>query len=124
MKDASCPSHPRFAQPRTNAKRPFGVSLDAITPRATRQTARTRRAAARLAISKKCVIYLRVSTDEQVSSGLGLDAQEASCRRWAEANGLTVVEVVTEQAVSGKVAPPNRPGFARALALLDGCRGS
>jgi DNA invertase Pin-like site-specific DNA recombinase len=92
-----------------------------MTPRATRQTARTRRAAARRAVAKRCVIYLRVSTDEQVSSGLGLDAQEASCRRWAEANGLTVVDVVTEQAVSGKVAPADRPGFGRALALLDGC---
>lgn len=92
-----------------------------MTPRASRQTARTRRAAARAATNKKCVVYLRVSTDEQVGSGLGLDAQEASCRRWAEANGLTIVEVLTEQAVSGKVAPADRPSFARALALLDGC---
>lgn len=92
-----------------------------MQPVAKRQTARTRRAAARQAVADRCVIYLRVSTDEQVSSGLGLEAQEASCRRWAEAHGLTIAEVVIEQAVSGKVAPANRPGFGRALALLDGC---
>lgn len=67
------------------------------------------------------MIYLRVSTDEQVSSGAGLGAQEAECRRYAEVHGWTVLAVVTEEAVSGKVHPSVRPGFGKALELLDAC---
>ena len=67
------------------------------------------------------MIYLRVSTDEQVSSGAGLDAQEAECRRYAATRGWAVAAVVTEEAVSGKVHPNERPGFREAMTLLDDC---
>jgi DNA invertase Pin-like site-specific DNA recombinase len=49
----------------------------------------------------KAIIYLRVSTDEQGDSGLGLEAQERECRLAAASKGLEVVEVVREVA-SGK----------------------
>lgn len=77
--------------------------------------------AARIAARTCVVIYVRVSTDEQVRSGLGLDAQEASCRAYAAAQGWTVVAVLREEAVSGKVHPTERPRFAEALALLASC---
>lgn len=85
------------------------------------RTSRRAQAARREASRDSVVIYLRVSTDEQVSSGAGLDAQEAECRRYAEARGWTVASVVTEVAVSGKVHPTERPGFREAVALLDAC---
>lgn len=61
------------------------------------------------------VIYLRVSTDEQGKSGLGLDAQLDACKRLCEQRQLTIVGVYSE-IVSGKVDPRERPVFMQALA--------
>lgn len=66
----------------------------------------------------RAVVYLRVSTDEQAVSGLGLDVQQARCREAIAARGWELVEVVTDAGVSGKIAPTRRPGLARALELL------
>lgn len=52
-------------------------------------------------VSKTCLIYLRVSTSEQGSSGLGLAAQEDGCRAFAAREGFQIVDVITEIA-SGK----------------------
>lgn len=57
--------------------------------------------------------YLRVSTEDQAESGLGLAAQEAACRRWA---GERPVEVYTDAGVSGGAAPADRPALVRLLA--------
>lgn len=67
------------------------------------------------------MIYLRVSTEEQAESGAGLDAQERECLAFAERNGWTVVEVIREEPLSGKVHPSKRPGFLRAIDRLDRC---
>jgi DNA invertase Pin-like site-specific DNA recombinase len=64
----------------------------------------------------EAVIYCRVSTEEQAASGLGLEAQEYRCRSWAEADGLTVVEVVRDEGVSARTL--EREGLQRAIALL------
>jgi hypothetical protein len=65
----------------------------------------------------RAVCYLRVSTDEQAGSGLGLEAQEAAVRSWAAYRG---VEVVVEVDVgSGAMLPTDRPGFGRSLARLE-----
>jgi DNA invertase Pin-like site-specific DNA recombinase len=42
------------------------------------------------------VLYLRVSSQAQGESGLGLEAQEAACRRECERRGWDVVDVVSE----------------------------
>ncbi|MGQ0632902.1 MAG: recombinase family protein [Sporichthyaceae bacterium] len=83
----------------------------------TKRQLRTRRTA----MAASAVIYLRVSTEEQAKSGAGLDAQEAECRAYAERNGMTVVEVIREEPVSGKVHPAKRTGYTRAMELLDAC---
>jgi DNA invertase Pin-like site-specific DNA recombinase len=59
-------------------------------------------------------IYLRVSTDEQGKSGLGLDAQQDLCQRVASELGLEVVGVFTD-IVSGKSNPTEREGFSAAI---------
>jgi DNA invertase Pin-like site-specific DNA recombinase len=64
------------------------------------------------------VVYCRVSTDEQGDSGLGLEAQEAACRRWADFKEVEVV-AVTSDVCSGARPPADRDGFAAALALLE-----
>lgn len=59
-------------------------------------------------------IYLRVSTEEQGKSGLGLDAQLELCQRVASELGLDVVGVFTD-IISGKSNPTEREGFAAAI---------
>lgn len=60
-----------------------------------------------------CIAYLRVSTDKQGVSGLGVDAQREAVRRWAEHRGARISAEYVE-AESGRVR--NRPELARALA--------
>jgi DNA invertase Pin-like site-specific DNA recombinase len=62
------------------------------------------------------VLYVRVSTEEQSRSGLGLDAQREQLRRAAEFQGWRVVELISDEGVSGKDL--DRPGLARALELI------
>ncbi len=67
------------------------------------------------------IIYARVSTQEQAESGLGIEAQVSRCRGWADYRGHQVAEVVTENGVSGALAPDERPGLGAALqTLADG----
>ena len=50
----------------------------------------------------RCVAYLRVSTEEQADSGLGLEAQRAAIRNAAERTGLEIVQWCADEGVSGK----------------------
>ena len=59
------------------------------------------------------VAYFRVSTAEQGQSGLGLEAQEATVKAFAEARGWRIVATFRDVA-SGK--SDQRPGFRAALA--------
>lgn len=62
--------------------------------------------------------YLRVSTADQATSGLGLEAQQDAITRAAEAQGLTIAGWFTDAGVSGTTAPDDRPGMATALETL------
>jgi DNA invertase Pin-like site-specific DNA recombinase len=62
------------------------------------------------------VLYLRVSTEEQARSGLGLEAQRAELERAAEYRNWMVVELVADEGQSGKDL--ERPGLKRALQLI------
>jgi site-specific DNA recombinase len=50
---------------------------------------------------KKAVLYLRVSTEEQVDN-FSLDTQEEICRREAEKKGYEVIEIFREEGRSAK----------------------
>ena len=63
----------------------------------------------------KLVAYLRVSTDEQERSGLGLEAQESKVRAYCDLYGHELVALVQDSA-SGKNL--NRPGLQEALSML------
>lgn len=60
--------------------------------------------------------YVRVSTDDQVNSGLGLDAQRRTLRAEADRRGWHL-ELVVEEGHSAKDL--NRPALAGALVQLD-----
>ena len=60
------------------------------------------------------VAYLRVSTERQGESGLGLDAQRDYITQAARANGWEVVAEFVDTA-SGTVAPTERPECIKAM---------
>jgi DNA invertase Pin-like site-specific DNA recombinase len=66
----------------------------------------------------KAVIYLRVSTEEQATSGLGLEAQRAACIDRARALGLGSVSVLADEGVSGSTPIADRQGLPSALEAL------
>lgn len=70
-------------------------------------------------ISKKVLGYVRVSTEEQVSKGHGLDAQERAIRSFAESQGFDLIGVETDGGVSGAKKPSERDGFRRVLQLAE-----
>lgn len=59
------------------------------------------------------IAYTRVSTDDQATSGLGLEAQEATLRRAFEYRGWELAELVREEGITGSTL--NRPGLRYAL---------
>jgi len=68
--------------------------------------------------------YLRVSTEEQAVSGLGLDAQRAAIEQRAATEGWRIVGWFTDEGVSGTVAPVERPGLSAALDAVSGGQAS
>jgi DNA invertase Pin-like site-specific DNA recombinase len=62
------------------------------------------------------VAYMRVSTQKQGTSGLGLEAQSDAIRRFAEAEGRRVIESFTEvETGKGADALDRRPQLAAAI---------
>jgi len=69
-------------------------------------------------MTRNAITYRRVSTDEQADSGLGLDAQASAIDRTIEARRWTVAAALSDEGVSGSVAPTARPALAEALRML------
>jgi site-specific DNA recombinase len=86
--------------------------------RISRLRARTKvQSAAKAAIATRAVAYLRVSTEEQASTGHGLESQDRAVRAFAESQGYELVDVVSDPGISGATRPAGRPGFGRILEL-------
>lgn len=67
----------------------------------------------------KTIIYTRVSTDDQATSGLGLEAQLRACRRVAERFPEATETLHFEDAgLSGALPIDKRPGLTAALTAL------
>jgi site-specific DNA recombinase len=60
--------------------------------------------------------YLRVSTDEQKESGLGIEAQRKRVCAMADVKGWPAPEVYADEGVSGTREPRERPQMTRLLA--------
>src|SRR5918995_2342831 len=71
------------------------------------------------------VAYLRVSTQRQQRSGLGIEAQRAAVTRFAEAEGLTIIaEFIEAETGKGADALDRRPQLAAALAAARSAKCS
>ncbi len=65
-----------------------------------------------------CIGYTRVSTDEQATSGAGLDAQWAMITAEAEQRAWTIVAWHTDEGVSGSKPADDRPAGHAALEAM------
>ncbi len=65
---------------------------------------------------QRAIAYYRVSTQRQGRSGLGIEAQRNAVERFAEAEGVTLVDAFTEiETGKGADALDRRPVLAQAL---------
>jgi len=78
--------------------------------------ARTSRAAPAAAQGLVAGIYIRVSTDEQVTQGFGLEVQRTQTTGMGMVKGLSIGSVYEDAGLSGMLSPKQRPGLARLLA--------
>ncbi|WP_035678023.1 recombinase family protein [Bradyrhizobium liaoningense] len=74
---------------------------------------------------KTAVAYIRVSTQKQGRSGLGLEAQQATIARFAAAEGYDIVETFVEvETGKGSDALETRPQLAAAVARATKAKGT
>jgi len=69
---------------------------------------------------QRVIGYVRVSTEEQASSGVSLDAQEAAIRAYCIMRRLDLAEVVVDAGVSAGKPLASREGGRRVLDLVRG----
>ena len=66
--------------------------------------------------TKPWIGYIRVSTEDQAVSGLGLSDQEQKVRGYALAKGVAV-EIIADEGFSAKSL--NRPGAEKIMAMIE-----
>lgn len=64
----------------------------------------------------KTIGYVRVSTEDQATDGVSLEAQKAKLQAYASLYDLELVEIIVDAGESAKSL--NRPGIQRCLAML------
>jgi DNA invertase Pin-like site-specific DNA recombinase len=76
-------------------------------------------------VMERAVAYLRVSTQQQQRSGLGIEAQRAAIQRFAETESLKIIAEYTEfETGKGADALDRRPQLAAALAAARAAKCS
>ena len=71
---------------------------------------------------RKVFGYVRVSTEQQASEGISLDAQKGKITAWSDLNGYSLAGIFVDAGISGKRAD-NRPELQMALAAVTECGG-
>jgi site-specific DNA recombinase len=66
---------------------------------------------------KTAIGYIRVSTEQQATEGVSLDAQRAKIEAWCTHNGYELAHVYVDAGISGK-SMDKRPGLQDALKSL------
>ena len=66
----------------------------------------------------KAIGYVRVSTEEQATEGVSLEAQQSKLRAYAELRGIELTEIIVDAGVSAGKPLESRAGGAALLAAL------
>jgi DNA invertase Pin-like site-specific DNA recombinase len=61
--------------------------------------------------------YIRVSSEDQADSGLGLEAQHQRIRAYCELKGLRLAEILEDPGISGGKALSSRPAGTKLLSI-------
>ena len=72
----------------------------------------------------KAILYIRVSTDEQASEGISIEAQQAKLLAYCQQRGLQVVETIIDAGVSGGKYLSQRPGGQKLIEMLKSRKAS
>ena len=64
--------------------------------------------------------YIRVSTEEQATGGVSIEAQKAAIEAYCKMRGLDLVQVITDPGISASKPLATRPGGAALLTSLTG----
>lgn len=73
---------------------------------------------------ESAVLYVRVSTLDQAENGVSLDAQEQRLQAYATAQGLSVLAVLREEAISGTVPLAERPEGKKLVELVTSAKAA
>jgi DNA invertase Pin-like site-specific DNA recombinase len=71
----------------------------------------------------KAIGYIRVSTEDQVTEGVSLEAQEAKIRAWCDLNDYDLIDLQVDAGISGARAD-NRPGLQAAVSATCSHHGA
>lgn len=63
--------------------------------------------------------YIRVSTTEQATRGLSLEAQEAEIRRYAKERGIVLVQIYVDRGITARKKLHRREAFAQMMRDVD-----
>ena len=66
----------------------------------------------------EAILYVRVSTADQVETGVSLDAQTERLLTYAKLNNLEVIGILREEAISGSIPLNERPEGAKLAELV------
>lgn len=65
----------------------------------------------------KTIIYTRVSSGDQAENGLSLGNQLERCKMYCGSKGMTDIEVITDEGVSG-YKTDKRPGWVKMMSMI------
>jgi DNA invertase Pin-like site-specific DNA recombinase len=69
--------------------------------------------------ARKVIGYVRVSTTEQATEGFGLDVQRKAVRDYCKTNSLRLLDIASDQGISGSNGLDTRPGLAAAIVRIE-----
>src|SRR4051812_39565245 len=67
-------------------------------------------------LTKTAIGYVRVSTQEQATEGVSLDAQRQKLKTYCKSNGIRLVDTIADEGLSGSTL--ERPGLQAALRMI------
>jgi site-specific DNA recombinase len=75
-------------------------------------------------VIRKALGYCRVSGEDQADRGTGLERQRENIKSWAAANACEIVQIFSEEGISGTKSGADRPAWRkmRAALLSDGIK--